>query len=195
MMGVNYAWGETVLFYKNGANMSSAYAYFYDGSYWDDSNGAGSYNIPSCCNQMAFLGYDTDNKGIYVFQNSNTYSYVAIMQDSQSGYENFSSTCGCAATYDKCDGLYSISTPMMISTSSNSFTKNGGTVTYYHFSWGTPTVWLKHANWDGSNWGWKQMTYNTSNGTFTLDANYTNGSGCNYGCKSGNEQTLSRRST
>ena len=58
--------------------------------------------------------------------------------------------------------------------------------TYYHFSWGVPTVWLKHANWNGSEWGWKQMTYD-NDGSFHLDANYSNGNGCNYGCQSGND--------
>ena len=185
--GIGQMWAETVLFYKNGANLNEeggVFAYFYSSSYWDNDKGAGSNGIASSCNTMAKLGYD-GSKDIFVYQISGNYSYVAVMQDSKV-QDNFWETCGCAATYDACDGLYSISNPMMISTTSNPFTKNSGKTTYYHFSWGVPTVWLKHANWDGSNWGWKQMTYD-NDGSFHLDANYTNGNGCNYGCQSGNE--------
>lgn len=188
-IGVGQMWAETVLFYKNGANMNESggvFAYFYSSSYWNNDNGAGSYGIASDCNTMTKLGYD-GSKDIFVYQVSGNYSYVAVTQDKQCNYGDFYETCGCAATYDACDGLYNISNPMMISTSTNSFTKKGGKTTYYHFSWGVPTVWLKHSNWGANNtWGWKQMTYD-NDGSFHLDANYTNGSGCNYGCSSGDE--------
>ena len=183
---VTHAWAETVLFFQDNIGMGGRYAYFYSGTYWDTNNGAGSNSnvVVSQCNGMTKLG-SNGSKDIYVYQINDNCSKVAVMQNSQQNYGSFWDTQGCAATQPtnsaEYDGYWSAANPMMIPNTSSSYTKNGGHVTYYHFTWGVPTVWLKHANWDGNNWGWKQMTYN-DDGTFSLDANYTSGNGCDRNC-------------
>ena len=181
LMGVSNAWGETVLFLKNTIPFNNGrYAYFYNSSYWDENKGAGSKNIASQCNSMTKLGWD-GQFDIYVYQTSSNYKYVAIMDHSQNNYDNFWETQGCAATYDACDGLYDIKKPMMIPTSTNPFKKNQDKTQYYHFSWDVPTVWIKHP-FGGGGWSYKQMTYN-NDGTFSVDAEYSDGNGCDYGCQ------------
>ena len=185
VLGTANAWAETVLFLKNTIPFNNGrYAYFYTSSYWDLEKGAGSENIASQCNSMTKLGWDGQSD-IYVYQTSSNYKYVAIMDHSQNQYGNFWETQGCAATYDDCDGLYDIKKPMMIPTSTDPFKKNQDKTQYYHFSWDVPTVWIKHP-FGGGNWSYKQMTYN-NDGTFSVDAEYSNGNGCNYGCSSGND--------
>lgn len=185
LMGVSNAWGETVLFLKNTIPFNNGrYAYFYNSNYWNADKGAGSNNIASQCNSMTKLGRD-GQYDIYVYQTSSNYKYVAIMDHDQNMYEYFWETQGCAATYDDCDGLYDIKKPMMIPTSTNPFKKNEDKTQYYHFSWDVPTVWIKHP-FGGGEWSYKQMTYN-NDGTFSVDAEYSNGKGCNYGCSSGND--------
>ena len=185
LMGVSNVWAETVLFLKNTIPFNNGrYAYFYTSSYWDLEKGAGSENIASQCNSMTKLGWDGQSD-IYVYQTSSNYKYVAIMDHSQNQYGNFWETQGCAATYDACDGLYDIKKPMMIPTSTDPFKKNQDKTQYYHFSWDVPTVWIKHP-FGGGDWSYKQMTYN-NDGTFSVDAEYSNGNGCNYGCSSGND--------
>ena len=181
LMGVSNAWGETVLFLKNTIPFNNGrYAYFYTSSYWDESKGAGSKSIASQCNSMTKLGWDGQSD-IYVYQTSSNYKYVAVMDHSQKNYDNFWETQGCAATYDACDGLYDIKKPMMIPTSTNPFKKNQDKTQYYHFSWDVPTIWIKHP-FGGGSWSYKQMNYN-NDGTFSVDAEYSDGSGCDYGCQ------------
>ena len=181
VLGTANAWAETVLFLKNTIPFNNGrYAYFYTSSYWDLDKGAGSENIASQCNSMTKLGWDGQSD-IYVYQISSNYEYVAIMDHSQNQYGNFWQTQGCAATYDDCDGLYDIKKPMMIPTSTNPFKKNQDQTQYYHFSWDVPTVWIKHP-FGGGDWSYKQMTYN-NDGSFSVDAEYSDGNGCDYGCQ------------
>lgn len=181
VLGTANAWAETVLFLKNTIPFNNGrYAYFYTSSYWDGNNGAGSNNIAIHCNSMTKLGWDGQSD-IYVYQTSSNYKYVAIMDHHQYNYDNFWETQGCAATYDACDGLYDITKPMMIPISNDPFKKNQDKTQYYHFSWDVPTIWIKHP-FGGGDWSYKQMTYN-NDGTFSVDAEYSDGKGCDYGCQ------------
>lgn len=168
------------VFFKNTVKWSNVYVYFYNGSYWSDTQGSGSNGIASGPNGMSKV-YGMED--IYAYDYNGNYSqYISFTKDSQKGYNNFNNT---AAVY-RSD--FSFSSPLYTPETTPSGTLNNSTTPYYNngtwstFSWSDYTYWIKH-DWGGSgNSTWEQLTSN-GDGTYSVDAVY-GGGGCDYSTKS-----------
>lgn len=168
------------VFFKNTVKWSNVYVYFYNGSYWSDTQGSGSNGIASGPNGMSKV-YGMED--IYAYDYNGNYSqYISFTKDSQKGYNNFNNT---AAVY-RSD--FSFSSPLYTPETTPSGTLNNSTTPYYNngtwstFSWSDYTYWIKH-DWGGSgNSTWEQLKSN-GDGTYSVDAVY-GGGGCNYSTKS-----------
>lgn len=168
------------VFFKNTVKWSNVYVYFYNGSYWSDTQGSGSNGIASGPNGMSKV-YGMED--IYAYDYNGNYSqYISFTKDSQEGYNNFNNT---AAVY-RSD--FSFSSPLYTPETTPSGTLNNSTTPYYNngtwstFSWSDYTYWIKH-DWGGSgNSTWEQLKSN-GDGTYSVDAVY-GGGGCNYSTKS-----------
>lgn len=168
------------VFFKNTVKWSNVYVYFYNGSYWSDTQGSGSNGIASGPNGMSKV-YGMED--IYAYDYNGNYSqYISFTEDSQKGYNNFNNT---AAVY-RSD--FSFSSPLYTPETTPSGTLNNSTTPYYNngtwstFSWSDYTYWIKH-DWGGSgNSTWEQLKSN-GDGTYSVDAVY-GGGGCNYSTKS-----------
>lgn len=168
------------VFFKNTVNWSNVYVYFYNGSYWSDTQGSGSNGIASGPNGMSKV-YGMED--IYAYDYNGNYSqYISFTKDSQEGYNNFNNT---EAVY-RSD--FSFSSPLYTPETTPSGTLNNSTTPYYNngtwstFSWSDYTYWIKH-DWGGSgNSTWEQLTSN-DDGTYSVDAVY-GGGGCDYSTKS-----------
>ena len=168
------------VFFKNTVNWSNVYVYFYNGSYWSDTQGSGSNGIASGPNGMSKV-YGMED--IYAYDYNGNYSqYISFTKDSQEGYNNFNNT---AAVY-RSD--FSFSSPLYTPETTPSGTLNNSTTPYYNngtwstINWSDYTYWIKHDFGGNNNWTWVDLTSN-GDGTYSKDAVY-GGGGCNYSTKS-----------
>lgn len=167
------------VFFKNTVNWSNVYVYFYNGSYWSDTQGSGSNGIASGPNGMSKV-YGMED--IYAYDYNGNYSqYISFTKDSQKGYNNFNNT---AAVY-RSD--FSFSSPLYTPETTPSGTLNNSTTPYYNngtwstINWSDYTYWIKHDFGGNNNWTWVDLTSN-GDGTYSKDAVY-GGGGCNYSTK------------
>ena len=129
IVGLSQVMADGTIYFKNTLGWENVYVYFYNSSYWSDTQGSGSMGIASGPNQMTLI--DATEK-IYKFDYIGTYTIVAFTKDAQSNYGNFHGT---AAVYkDDFNVAFPLYTPDMTSTgtlNSNVPYYNNGTWTAY----------------------------------------------------------------
>lgn len=126
LMGVNSAWaanGTITVYFKNTVNWSNVYVYFLTSSYWDQSNGCGSYGYTA--KQMT---YDSTLKLYKCTYTGNYSQYITFTKDKQDNYGNFWQT---EAVY-RSD--FSTTSPVYVPSSTSNETKNS-TKYYNNGSW------------------------------------------------------------
>lgn len=125
---VNAVTGTVTVYFKNTVNWDNVYAYFYGGSYWNDTQGSGSMNIAGGPIKMTKVDGTDD---IYSCTYTGTYSqYISFTRDPQSGYNNFNNTQAVyRGDFDSSKSLFTPDT-----TSSNTL---NNTVYYNNGTWST----------------------------------------------------------
>lgn len=118
------------VYFKDTVGWGSVYAYFYNGTYWSNTQGSGSYNIAGGPVEMTLVSGTAD---IYSCTYNGDYSqYISFTKDEQKNYNNFSNT---KAAYR---GDFNVSTPLYTPDTTATGTYNNDTVTYYNNgSWST----------------------------------------------------------
>lgn len=116
--------GTITVYFKNTVKWSNVYAYFYNSSYWDKSNGSGSQGIAGGPCKMSKVDGTDD---IYSYTYTGDYSqYIAFTKDEESNYGNFWST---EAVYRD---DFSTSKSMYTPNTTSSGIYNSNTVKYYN---------------------------------------------------------------
>lgn len=125
---VNAVSGTVTVYFKDTLNWDNVYAYFYGGSYWNDTQGSGSANIAGGPIEMTKVDGTDD---IYSCTYTGTYSqYISFTKDSQPGYNNFNNTQAVyRGDFDSSKSLFTPDT-----TSSNTL---NNTVYYNNGTWST----------------------------------------------------------
>ena len=169
-LGVGQMWGSSgtiTVYFKNTPGWTNVYVYFYNGAYWDKTNGSGSASGGSFQSGPNKMTYDSTLK-LYKYTYTGTYSgVVSFTKDSQSNYGNFYNT---EAAYR---GDYSTSSPIYVPSSTSNETKNG--TKYYNTgqwvkttkrtlyfvnkdSWATPKAYVWNTYSDHVSWSGETMT-------------------------------------
>ncbi len=131
LMGVSNAWaanGTITVYFKNTVNWSNVYVYFLTSSYWDNTNGCGSYGYTA-----KKMTYDNTLK-LYKYTYTGSYSqYITFTKDQQDNYGNFWQT---EAVY-RSD--FSTTSPVYVPSNTSNETKNS-TKYYNNGSWVSTTT-------------------------------------------------------
>lgn len=126
MVSTSAANGTITVYFKNTVNWDSVYAYFYNGSYWNDTQGSGSMNIAGGPTKMKPVSGTTD---IYYCTYTGNYTgVISFTKDYQPNYNNFNNT---QAVY-RSD--FTVSTPLFTPDTTSS-KKLNNTVYYNNGNW------------------------------------------------------------
>lgn len=135
---VNAVTGTVTVYFKNTVNWDNVYAYFYGGSYWNDTQGSGSMNIAGGPIKMTKVDGTDD---IYSCTYTGTYSqYISFTRDPQSGYNNFNNTQAVyRGDFDSSKSLFTPDTTKTNTLNETVYYNNGTWSTYSGGSGGSTT--------------------------------------------------------
>lgn len=163
---VNAATGTVTVYFKNTVKWSNVYAYFYGGSYWNDTQGSGSTNIAGGPIKMTKVDGTDD---IYSCTYTGTYSqYISFTRDSQPGYNNFNNTQAVyRGDFDSSKSLFTPDTTQTNKLNETVYYNNGTWTTYSGGSGGGST----EATFNGGDTYYLQPTtnyWNKDSATFKI---------------------------
>lgn len=163
---VNAATGTVTVYFKNTVKWSNVYAYFYGGSYWNDTQGSGSTNIAGGPIKMTKVDGTDD---IYSCTYTGTYSqYISFTRDSQPGYNNFNNTQAVyRGDFDSSKSLFTPDTTQTNKLNETVYYNNGTWTTYSGDSGGGST----EATFNGGDTYYLQPTtsyWNKDSATFKI---------------------------
>lgn len=166
------------VYLKNTMNWANAYVTFYKGEYWDNSNGAGSYETsPNYAAGPVAMTYNSAT-GLFEYQcpSEYTYTYACFTKDQQNNYGNFYETeaiyCNNNLQYDKV-AIVAAQTSSTHNSTKYYTDKTNGNIEFVALASGEGTGWFFPGGW--SSWETKgnEATWNSTNVHFekTLAAN------------------------
>lgn len=118
----------TTIYFKNTVGWSSVYAYLYNASYWDSSNGSGSNGIKAGPLEMKSCDGIGGKDAIYSCTYSAGHSgYISFTEAMQENFNNFNET---KAAYR--GDLCGTTGNMFVPSTTSSGTYNNGKTTYYN---------------------------------------------------------------
>lgn len=163
---VNAVTGTVTVYFKNTVNWDNVYAYFYGGSYWNDTQGSGSTNIAGGPIKMTKVDGTDD---IYSCTYTGTYSqYISFTRDSQPGYNNFNNTQAVyRGDFDSSKSLFTPDTTQTNKLNETVYYNNGTWTTYSGGSGGGST----EATFNGGDTYYLQPTtnyWNKDSATFKI---------------------------
>lgn len=163
---VNAVTGTVTVYFKNTVNWDNVYAYFYGGSYWNDTQGSGSMNIAGGPIKMTKVDGTDD---IYSCTYTGTYSqYISFTRDQQSGYNNFNNTQAVyRGDFDSSKSLFTPDTTQTNKLNETVYYNNGTWTTYSGGSGGGST----EATFNGGDTYYLQPTtgyWNKDSATFKI---------------------------
>ena len=173
---VNAVSGTVTVYFKDTLNWDNVYAYFYGGSYWNDTQGSGSANIAGGPIKMTKVDGTDD---IYSCTYTGTYSqYISFTRDSQSGFNNFNNTQAVyRGDFDPSKSLFTPDTTQTNKLNETAYYNNGTWSTYSGGSGGGST----EATFNGGDTYYLQPTtnyWNQDSATFKITLSQgVNGSG------------------
>lgn len=130
--------GTVTVYFKNTVNWDNVYAYFYGGSYWNDTQGSGSNGIAGGPIEMTKVDGTDD---IYSCTYTGTYSqYISFTRDSQPGFDNFNNTQAVyRGDFDSSKSLFTPDTTQTNKLNETVYYNNGTWSTYSGGSGGSTT--------------------------------------------------------
>lgn len=163
---VNAVTGTVTVYFKNTVNWDNVYAYFYGGSYWNDTQGSGSNNIAGGPIKMTKVDGTDD---IYSCTYTGTYSqYISFTRDPQPGYNNFNNTQAVyRGDFDSSKSLFTPDTTQTNKLNETVYYNNGTWSTYSGGSGGGST----EATFNGGDTYYLQPTtnyWNKDSATFKI---------------------------
>lgn len=163
---VNAVSGTVTVYFKDTLNWDNVYAYFYGGSYWNDTQGSGSANIAGGPIKMTKVDGTDD---IYSCTYTGTYSqYISFTRDSQSGFNNFNNTQAVyRGDFDSSKSLFTPDTTQTNKLNETVYYNNGTWSTYSGGSGGGST----EATFNGGDTYYLQPTtnyWNKDSATFKI---------------------------
>lgn len=173
---VNAVSGTVTVYFKDTLNWDNVYAYFYGGSYWNDTQGSGSANIAGGPIEMTKVDGTDD---IYSCTYTGTYSqYISFTKDSQPGFNNFNNTQAVyRGDFDPSKSLFTPDTTQTNKLNETAYYNNGTWSTYSGGSGGGST----EATFNGGDTYYLQPTtnyWNQDSATFKITLSQgVNGSG------------------